>query len=248
MRYGIILLMFLIPIVGFAQDAQQEDVIYEAVLLTPDITQLDAFQDAMAEHNQTFHNEQGPYHSNVWAISTGPNAGKMIWTMGPFSSYAQLDDRPSGDHDDHWQNVVLPTVKSVETAEFWKLDQELSNMVEGDYSVAFVRTHKVNNKYGFLFPDAIEKLSNAIKGLDGNPAWMVYDNEFIQGDIGRHIATMSFHESWAGLDEEWDVSGSFEEIYSRGEWNRWLRTMDLIMEDQYDEVWVLVPELSGSQE
>lgn len=248
MRYIIVLFLVLCPFISQAQEEGQEDVIYEAVLLTPDHTQLEAFQEAMAEHNQTFHNEQGPYHSNVWAVSTGPNAGKMIWTMGPLSSYAQLDNRPSGEHDDHWQNVVMPTVKSTETVEYWKLNQEWSNPVEGDYSMAYVRLHTINSKYGFLFNDAMEKLSGTIKALDENPAFYTYVNEFQQGDIGRHVATMSFHNNMASLDDDWDFRDTFEEIYSRGDWDRWTRTMDLVMENQYDEIWVLVPELSGSQE
>lgn len=248
MRYIVILFLFILPLDIVAQEEQSEDVIYQSVLLTPDNTQLEAFQEAMAEHNQTFHNEPGPYHSNVWSISTGPNAGKILWTMGPLNSYAQLDDRPSGDHDDHWQNVVMPTVKDTETVEYWRLDQELSNAVEGDYSIAFVRIHKINSKYGFLVPDALKKLSETIKALEENPSWAVYDNEFIQGDLGRHIATMSFHNSMAEIDEEWDFRDTFEEVYSRGDWDRWTRTMDHIMEDQYDEIWVLLPELSGSQE
>jgi len=248
MRYIVILFLFILPLDIVAQEEQSEEVIYQSVLLTPDNTQLEAFQEAMAEHNQTFHNEPGPYHSNVWSISTGPNAGKILWTMGPLNSYAQLDDRPSGDHDDHWQNVVMPTVKDTETVEYWRLDQDLSNVVEGDYSIAFVRIHKINSKYGFLVPDALKKLSETIKALEENPSWVVYDNEFIQGDLGRHIATMTFHNSMAEIDEEWDFRDTFEEVYSRGEWDRWTRTMDHIMEDQYDEIWVLVPELSGSQE
>lgn len=248
MKYILVLILFLCPFVMQAQEEEQEDIIYEAVLLTPDNTQLKAFQEAMAEHNKTFHNEQGPYHSNVWAVSTGPNAGKMIWTMGPLNSYAQLENRPSGDHDDHWQNVVMPTVKSTETVEYWKLNQERSNNVEGDYSVAYVRYHKINSKYGFLFYDALKKLSETIKAFDSNPMWQVYSNEFQQGDIGRHVATMSLHESMAEIDDEWDFRNTFEEVYSRGDWERWTRTMDLVMEDQYDEIWVLAPELSGSQE
>lgn len=248
MRYIVILFLFILPLDIVAQEEQSEEVIYQSVLLTPDNTQLEAFQEAMAEHNQTFHNEPGPYHSNVWSISTGPNAGKIVWTMGPLNSYAQLDDRPSGDHDDHWQNVVMPTVKNTETVEYWSLDQDLSNAVEGDYSIAYVRIHKINSKYQFLAPDALKKLSETIKALEENPSWMVYDNEFLQGDLGRHIATMTFYDSMAGIDEEWDFRDTFEEIYSRGDWDRWTRTMNLIMEDQYDEIWVLVPELSGSQE
>ena len=248
MRYIVILFLIILPLDIVAQEGQSEEVIYQSVLLTPDNTQLEAFQEAMAEHNQTFHNEPGPYHSNVWSISTGPNAGKILWTMGPLNSYAQLDDRPSGDHDDHWQNVVMPTVKDTETVEYWRLDQDLSNAVEGDYSVVFVRIHKINSKYGFLATDALKKLSETIKALEENPSWMVYDNEFIQGDLGRHIATMTFHDSIAGIDEEWDFRNTFEEVYSKGDWDRWTRTMDLIMEDQHDEIWILVPELSNSQE
>ena len=247
MRYLIFILFLVLPFTAFSQqqEDQSQEVLYETVLLTPDHTNMKAFQKAMKEHNRTYHNKQGPYEAHVWAINTGPNAGKVMWVMGPFNTYSQLDKRPSGKHDDHWLNVVMPTVSESGTAEYWRLNQDFSKSVDGDYSIIFARTHKINSEYGFLFPDAMKKVSETIKAMDHDTPWLVYVNEFQQGDMGRHIISMSLHNSMAEIDEEWNFRDTFEEVYSKGDWDRWTRTMNLVMDDQYDEIWVHQADVSA---
>lgn len=57
MKQLLILILLLLPFNLFAQDEEeQETVMYESVMLTPNLSSLQQMQDAMQEHNRTFHN------------------------------------------------------------------------------------------------------------------------------------------------------------------------------------------------
>ena len=237
----------LLPSALLAQD-EEETMLFETVMLTPDLENLEELHAAMREHNQTFHSE-GPYTARVYNITTGPDFGKLMWVMGPLSSYGDLDGRPSGeDHSEHWMYEVLPHIKELGTAEYWEHDSELSNPVEGDYSVYMMRHNKINQKYGFLLNGALEKISETVKAMDGDNPWHVFWNQFVQGDLGRHFLVEWPMENWAGLDDNPNFRATFEEVHGEDAWIPWQRTMDLVIEDSYDEIWTLIPEMSGNSE
>jgi len=128
----------------------QEDSSYEMwedVMLTPDNTNLKILQDNIRKHNQTYHKE-GPHKATVYNITTGPNAGKIVWEMGALT-YADLDTRPAvGGHDEDWRDNVSPYIKKTNTVEYWKSNKKLNNtdMLDDDnskYPIYFVRYYEV---------------------------------------------------------------------------------------------------------
>lgn len=241
-------LCLFIPAALFAQEDEEESSLFETLMLTPDHQNLDALTSAMSEHNKTFHSE-GAYAARVYSIVSGPDNGKLMWVMGPMSSYGHLDDRPGGDdHTDHWFNEVMPYIDDMGTAEYWMHDDELSNSVEGDYSIYFMRINKINQDYGFLLDGAFEKISETVKAMEGDNPWHVFWNQFRQGDIGRHMLVEWPMKNWAELDENPEFRSTFEEIHGEDAWIPWLRTMDLVIEDSYDEIWTLIPEMNGNSE
>src|SRR5690554_498522 len=93
----------LVMVLGVSFQANAQDkknyIMWENVLLTPDYTNLKVFGDNMRKHNEAYHKE-GPYKSTVYNISTGPNAGKIIWQMGPML-FKHNDSRPKGRSEEH---------------------------------------------------------------------------------------------------------------------------------------------------
>ena len=93
-------------------NAQESDTynMWECILLTPDYTQLPTLQKNMREHNAKYHSE-GPFNATVYNIASGPNAGKMVWQMGPMMM-KHNDQRPAvGGHDENWNTKVMPYIK-----------------------------------------------------------------------------------------------------------------------------------------
>lgn len=242
----ILLVLLLMPYSLFAQDEEeQETVMYETVMLTPELSSLPELQEAMQEHNRTFHNT-APYSAFVFNITSGPDAGKMMLVMGPMSSFSDLDNRPSSDeHNEHWASVVMPLIKEVGTIEYWSMDQELSNPVEGQYRMHFMRHTKIDQDYTFLVQGALEKISETVKAMEGDNPWIVWWNAFVQGDLGRHYVVDWPMNSWGELDEDNNFRTTFEEVHGKPAWDDWTSVMDLIIEDGYDEVWELNPAMSA---
>ncbi|MCG2589085.1 hypothetical protein [Rhodohalobacter sulfatireducens] len=248
MKHFLILLFVLLltPFSLFAQDEEeQESVMYESVMLTPDLSSLEQLQEAMQEHNRTFHNT-APHSAFVFNITSGPDAGKLTLVMGPMSSFSDLDNRPSSDeHNDHWINVVLPLIEDVGTVEYWTMDQELSNPIEGNYSMHFMRINTISRDYLFLIQGALEKISETVKAMEGDNPWILWWNAFQQGDLGRHFVVDWPMNSWGELDENNEFRSTFEEVHGKQAWDDWNSIMDLAVEDTYDEVWELNPAMSA---
>lgn len=240
-------LTLLIPFTLLAQDEEPETMMWELVTLHADQANMEALTEAMGEHNRTFHSE-GAYSASVYAISSGPNVGKLVYVMGPMSSYGDLDNRPSGsDHDDHWNDVVMPHLDGVETVEYWTADSEISNHVEGDYSMMMMRVGEINQEYSFLRNTALNMISETVKAMDGENPWYMYWNQFQQGNIGRHFMMQWPMDSFAEMDENPDFRSTFEEIHGKPAWDDWLQMMDRFIADTYDEIWVEIPEMGGSE-
>ena len=76
--------------------AQEENStrMFENILITPDNENLKTLSENLRKHNQTYHAPGTDHAAVVFNIANGPNAGKLIWSMGPIT-FAHLDSRPA---------------------------------------------------------------------------------------------------------------------------------------------------------
>jgi len=237
--------------VSFQTNAQDKKnyTMWETVMLTPDLAKLKVFGENMRNHNEKYH-KNGPYKATVYTISTGPNSGSIIWQMGPMM-FKHNDSRPKGAHDVDWRDNVLPYVKKIETVEYWTQDDDLSNtsMFTGktmEYPILFVRIMEIEDNNQYLMKDFFKKVSATIKSLPGDNPWGLYYNEFIQGNLGRHVASVNFSKNWA----EFDIEGpsfieAYEEINGKNSFQGLIDTRDNLFKDTFDEIWEYNKELSG---
>ncbi len=245
---GSLLIMGYSPSVTAQDDADEP--MWEAIMITPDNTKLKVLGENMRKHNQQYHSE-GPYQATVYTISTGPNVGNMVWMMGPLK-FTHLDSRPSdGGHDEDWRDNIMPYVKKLSNGEYWQGDNKLSNtsMMTGDpsvYPIVFVRYWEINLDHGHNLNNILKMVSETIKAMEGENPWGVYYNMFRQGDIGRHVATVSFSKNWAEYDEDPKFKSTFEKTHGEDSWDGFIRNMDLIFDNSWDEIWTYSAELSGN--
>jgi len=245
MKKIFITLLLSFPLIIYAQEDSYT--MYETVQLTPNGEDNDKLEAAMKAHNAAFHSS-GPHAATVWSISSGPDAGTLVWMMGPLT-YADLDTRPAGDdHDNDWAKV-MEHIEDMGTVEYWKRDDDLSNVV-GDPApspMVYLRFWKVNNKYGFLVDGLLKQVSAAVKAMDGENPWGVWDNEFRQGSRGRHLATVWPLEKWAELDDDPKFIEAFKKVHGDDAWIPFLNTGRLAWEDSYDEIWTLEADMMATQ-
>ena len=224
---------------------------WESIVLTPDNTKLKVLGENMRKHNQTYHKE-GPHRATVYNISTGPDVGKIIWMMGPLQ-YKDFDSRPAvGGHDEDWRDNIMPYVKKMEHGEHWTQDVKNSNtsMLTGDageYPIQFIRYWEVNLEHSHNVETMLKHISETIKAMGGNNAFGVYYNAYRQGSrIGRHIATVSFYKNWAEFDEDPTFKATYQKVHGENSWDAFIRNMDQVMDNSWDEIWVYDKNLSGN--
>lgn len=231
-----------------AQDDSSYEM-WEDIMLTPVNTKLKVLAENMRKHNQKYHNA-GSHKATVYNITSGPNAGKIIWEMGALT-YSDLDTRPSvGGHDEDWRDNIDPYIKKTNTVEYWKADKKLNNtdMLDGDnskYPILYVRYYEVEPGQGFNVRTFFKKISETIKTLDGVNPWGVYYNEFQQGDLGRHIAGFSFSPNWADFDRDVNWVENFEKLHGENSWQTHVNLRNATFSNRWDEIWVYNKNMSG---
>ncbi len=231
-----------------AQENTQEP-IWESIMLVPDNTKLKVLGENMRKHNMKYHNA-GAFKTTVYNISTGPNSGKIVWQMGPLQ-YKDLDTRPAaGGHDEDWRDNIMPYVKRVEQGEYWKGISKWSNtdMLSSEtveYPILYIRYWVVDQEHGFGVDTHLDMASASIKAMPGVHPWGVYDNEFVQGKIGRHLATVAFYKNWTDFDTSWPFRAAFDEVNGADKWDMFIENRNATFKDWWDEVWVYDKSMSG---
>lgn len=242
-------LFILSPLTSLTAQETEDYSMWESFYMTPDNTKLKALGEAMANHNKKYHSE-GPHRATVYNVVTGPNMGKLIWQMGPLN-FKHLDSRPSkGGHDEDWRDKVMPNVKKLSNGEYWKQEDEPSNteMLKGDdisYPILHIRYHEVDEGYGYQIDHLMVQVGKTFKDLDGENPWGVYDNQFRQGDLGRHMATVRFHKNWASYDTDIKFKESFLKVHGEDSWDGFIKEWDSTFSNSWDEVWEYNATLSG---
>ena len=230
----------------------QEDKSYtmwQSVMLTPDNSNLKALGDSMRAHNMKYHQE-GPYRATVFMITTGPNAGNLVWMMGPLT-FSDNDNRPSdGGHDEDWGDNVMKYVKKIHTIEYWTQNDELSNtgMLDGDsskYPLIFVRYGEVEKGHGSSLDMFYGMISKTVKAMEGVNPWGLYYNEFRQGDLGRHVASVSFYKNWTDFDNDKKFKKTFIEVHGEDKWEAFLDMGRRTFSNAWDEIWKYNAHMSG---
>jgi hypothetical protein len=235
----------------FAQtENTDEGIIFETIILTPDYEEIATLAANLEAHNKEFHTAGTPYEAYVYNITTGPNSGKMVWMMGPFSKWADLDNRPGGEaHDENWMTTVVPYLENMEHGEYWKRDNEMSKAPTGkQYPLMFIRYHSISKAEGYRFGPLLEKISSVMKAMDEAESWAVYDNLLRQGyDTGRHVAMIGGMNNWAEMDEDWPFMDKFKEMYGDAAWNAFVSDMEVVTTNSWDEIWSYNAKLSGKE-
>ena len=223
---------------------------WETIMLTPDNTKLKILGANMRKHNQTYHSKV-PFDAMVYNITTGPNAGKMIWQMGPMM-FKHNDTRPSDNgHDDDWRDNIMPYIKKINSIEYWSKDDKLSNvgMLAGEevkYPILFIRYFEVADDHDYTMNNHFKQVSETIKSMEGDNPWGLYYNLFLQGDLGRHIGSVSFYKNWAEFDDDGpSFKEAYEKLYGENSWDLFIKTRDDTFTNRWDEIWEYNKSLSG---
>ena len=225
--------------------AQADYKMYLQILLEPKLDQISQFEENLAEHNKKFHSE-GFREVVVYSISSGSNAGKYAWVMGPLT-FTDLDGHELNKaHDVDWNNNVLALCSEVSDFEWWKFQDELSYTPEGSQTGKEVFTvYDIKKGEGYRFKEVVKKAVEVYKAKEYPDYFRVYFAEFAS-DSNRDVALSSGFKTWTSLDEKSTFKKDFEEVHGAGSWDPFLKEYQASFNSYEDELSLLMPHLSGS--
>jgi hypothetical protein len=247
MRKTIFTFLAIAAFVSFSIAQDDSYMMFENTRIKPKTDKLKAFGKAMKEHNKKFHNT-GPYHANVWSVAVGQHTGEVIWSMGP-CTFSDLDSRPSGeDHFNDWMDNVMPNVACVGENNLWRLDKEHSyNPDNKRNNKLSIRIYDLEDWQGYRFKELLSKVKKVYEEKNYDETYGVYWSQF-DVNTDQDVAIVWGFDKWARFDEDPKFKKDFEEINGEGSWQKFLEELRGTIKSARDEVWELIPELSGSQD
>lgn len=248
MRKLTILMMAILlsSILSFAQE-ESSYVMYENTRMTVKPDKYKDFVEAMAHHNKTYHAD-GPHHANIWRVVVGEDAGQIIWSMGP-CTFEQHDHRPDGsEHMEDWMYNVMPTIRSTNGSNMWKRDDKLSYSPgeEGNTKLS-IRVYDLKDWQAYRFKELLGKALKVYHTNEYDWSFSTYWPKFNTGN-GEDVALVWGFDEWAWFDKDNKFKNDFEAIHGEGSWFKFIEEIRGTVESSKDEVWELIPALSGAGE
>ena len=81
--------------------AQQEEVVYENIFLTPLKSNENLLIEGVKTHNQKFHSK-GETIASLYSVLVGKHSGQYVWLNGPMKM-SDYDNMPDSSHMEEWQ-------------------------------------------------------------------------------------------------------------------------------------------------
>jgi hypothetical protein len=114
------------------------------------------------------------------------------------------------------------------------------------YPIMFIRYFEVSDDHDYTMNNHFKQVSETLKSMTGDKPWGLYYNAFLQGDLGRHVATVSFYKNWVAFDEDGpSFKDAYEKLYGENSWDTFLDTRDDTFTNRWDEIWVYDKNMSG---
>jgi hypothetical protein len=237
--------IFLISAINFTLQAQdsRSETLFTTVYIQPEPSKAKEFREGIKSHDEKFHT-QAPHQSNVFAVHNGPRTGQLVWIRGPHT-YADKDLKQSESHDQDWMQNVTPNTKSFGPAETWRLEEDFSRTGSIQHDIVLVRFLDINleDRQGYRMHGLFAQLAEAVKALEGDFSWFIYENEFSQGKQGRHFAIATDYPDWATVGKmtsrkENIMEKTFDKVHGEGAFEKFQQEWREVFVDIYDEFWI----------
>lgn len=238
--------LLLIPAMMLSQE-YQEPLVIQNVMLSVAPGKTAAFETGVAAHNKKYHAE-GPYQSNVFSITSGKNAGKYIWNMGPLP-WSAMDGRPTSEdgHDADWDaNVAIHLTNEVDV-NYWRFHPNLSDFSE-DFNLKHLSVFMIDikpMKQGDFMSKVLEKVHKVYSEKMPEQRHGSYTNELGNMD-GLDYAWVDFFGSMSWMGKEDKFPQYFEEVHGSGSFAGFLADVEATTNGQKTELWTFRQDLSGT--
>jgi len=163
--------------------AQQEEVVYENIFLTPLKPNENLLIEGVKKHNQKFHSK-GETTASLYSVLVGKHSGQYVWLNGPMKM-SDYDNMPDSSHMEDWQKNIRNNVTN-ETVKIAKLNWEASYSPPswGNPKYLLWRTFKIkqdNDSYQKVL-ETVTKIGKALSEINAADPRRVYESVFRSED------------------------------------------------------------------
>lgn len=234
--------------ISFAQD-DSDYVMFENSRFVVKTDKYMEFSKAIAHHNKTWH-AKGPAHVNIWYVAVGEHSGDMIASGGPLT-FTDVDNISLGkDHMEDWLKNVMPNIKYMKGTNYWKLDKKHTYNPAGEQGQSTklsIAMYDIKYSDSYRFKAILDLVVKVYQEKKYDKSIWVYWPEF-NVTKGQDVAVIWPFSNYAFFDEESTFKEDFESVNGAGSWQPFIDELRDVVDGRYDEVWELIPELSGAGE
>ncbi len=223
-----------------------QDMIFEMVTLTPKPGMHKELAKGMKEHNDTFHSD-GAHGVRCYSINSGPDAGKIMWVMGP-APWSELDERPGeGAHDDHWDMKVTPYLETGAHVEYYTFSRSLSHFPK-DFTLKNLLGRYVDVKPGqmYRYNELIEKAREVYEKEMPNESFGVYHNQLGNSKDGRDVLIVWFFDNMGWMGEDIGFGEKYEKVHGPGSFMHFRNEISDIVEGSDDVLLSYAGDMGGT--
>lgn len=239
---GVGLLCFVLSGLVFGQEGEmQENEIYFVSWYKPHNDQISAFQDAVKNHNETYHSEDGV---TVYYSVTGQYAGYYQFVQGPYTWTDWENRQMSEEHDNDWINNVMPLVEHRPEPSAWKRmpDYTYNPLDElTEKSAVFVITVKPGENARFM--RILKEWHEANKAGNYDGTYNIYVRQF--GGENQIAIVESLENGWAEFDDENNFRSRYEEHHGKMSWDLFVDDADLSIAEEDVVFRIMLGDLSS---
>ena len=238
-----IIAVFVFTAFTFSQDGYT---MFENTYLSVKTDKFSEFGEAMTKHNEKFHSD-GPFHANVWLVSTGQYAGSVVWSMGP-CTFTHLDSRPSDkDHNEDWMKNVMTNVSKVNETVYCRQSDKMSYTPDDSlFSKMLITVYDLKDWEEYRFKEVMKKVAKVYEEKNLKQSFSVYFPAFDMAHERDAAIVMGFKE-YAIFDKDWVFKDQFEEVHGEGSWQKAIDEYRAVVENSIEEIWELMPDMSGKR-
>lgn len=159
--------------------AQQTEVVYENIFLSPIKSKENLLVEGVLRHNQKYHSN-GETVASLYSVLIGQHSGQYVWLNGPMKM-KDYDTMPNDEHMEDWQKNIRNNVTH-ESVKMAKLNWEATYSPPkwGSPKYLLWRTFKVKqdlDSYQRVL-EAVTKIGKALKQMNAPNPRRVYESVF----------------------------------------------------------------------
>ena len=202
-----LLVLFTLPLL-----AQNAEVVYESIYLTPEKSKESKLIEGVKKHNENFH-AKGRTTASLYSVLIGRRSGEYLWLNGPME-LSDYDSTPDVNHMTDWQKNIRNNVSS-ESVVLGKLNWEASYTPPswGNPKYLLHRTIKISRKYGSYHKvlEAVTKIGKVLTQINAPNPRRVYQSIF----NGENITLVYPFKSFSRFNQDNGLPQNFQEEYEK---------------------------------